>query len=224
MDFNNLALNITDIIFLLIILISVIIGLFRGFAKEALALTGWFISGWLSIKYYGLLATNLRNFITPQILADAISFGIIFLILILLSTLITQIVSKNIQNSLLSPIDKFMGMIFSIIRSVLILSIITIFLEKSIWQEKDIPEWVSNSHTYNLITLVNNFIVTLLPKDIFNINSDLLKIENIIEDQNLFSDQIINNVDSSDGSYTPSDSNQLNDLNNRETNINNENN
>ena len=78
MDFNNLALNITDIIFLLIILISVIIGLFRGFAKEALALTGWFISGWLSIKYYGILATNLRNFITPQILADAISFGIIF--------------------------------------------------------------------------------------------------------------------------------------------------
>ena len=224
MNFNNLALNIPDIIFLLIILISVIIGLFRGFAKEALALTGWFISGWLSIKYYEILATNLRNFITPQILADAISFGIIFLILILLSTLITQIVSKNIQNSLLSPIDKFMGMIFSIIRSVLILSIITIFLEKSIWKEKNIPEWVINSHTYNLITLVNNFIVTLLPKNIFNINSDLLKIENIIEDQNLFSDQIINNVDSSDGSYTPSDSNQLNDLNNRETNINNENN
>ena len=58
MGFNNLALNITDIIFLLIILISVIIGLFRGFAKEALALTSWFISGWLSIKYYGMAFTN----------------------------------------------------------------------------------------------------------------------------------------------------------------------
>ena len=32
----------------------------------------------------------------------------------------------------------------------------------------------------------------------------------------LISDQIINNVDSSDGSYTPSDINQMNELNDTE--------
>ena len=56
MDINDLIINMTDIIFVLILFISLLIGLSRGFVKEALALTGWFLSGLLAIKYYKTLA------------------------------------------------------------------------------------------------------------------------------------------------------------------------
>ena len=224
MDINDLIINMTDIIFVLILFISLLIGLSRGFVKEALALTGWFLSCLLAIKYYKTLAIHLNDLITTQILADAISFGIIFLLLVIITTLITHIISKNIQNSLLSPIDKIFGIIFSLVRSILIISIITIFLEKNIWKEKSIPNWIINSHSYKIINTINNALITFLPKNILEINYDLLKLENITGNQNLISDEIINNVDSSDGSYTPSDSNQIDELNNNETIINNESN
>ena len=140
MDLNNITNNLTDIILLLILIVSFFIGYSRGFIKESLALSGWILSGWISINYYALLAIHIRKLINHQIIADAISFGALFLSIVILTTIITHIISSNIKNSLLSPLDKLLGIIFSIIRSLLIISIISIGLQQTIWEEKSIPE------------------------------------------------------------------------------------
>ena len=214
MDFNDITINLTDIIFFFIIVISFFIGFFRGFIREAFALTGWFVSGWVAIKYYKLLALHIREFINPQILADAISFGVIFLIIIVLAIFVTNILAKNIQNSLLAPLDKLLGIIFSIIRSFLIISIISICLEQTIWKEKPFPTWITESNSYTFIKSINKIIIKFIPDDAFSLNSESINIENIIDNSNLFTNQDTNNVDSSEGSYTPSDRNQMEELNN----------
>jgi len=115
MDLNNISNYITDIIFLFILIISIFIGYTRGLVKEALALFSWILSGWISIKYYNLLTIHIREYINPNIIADAISFGALFVSVIILTTIITHIISTNIQNSLLGPLDKILGIVFSIL-------------------------------------------------------------------------------------------------------------
>tara|TARA_B100000686_G_scaffold72987_1_gene78708 strand:+ start:448 stop:1113 length:666 start_codon:yes stop_codon:yes gene_type:complete len=221
MDLNN---NITDIIFLLILIVSFFIGYSRGFIKESLALLGWILSGWIAINYHSLLTIHIRQLINPQIIADAISFGVIFLSVVILTTLITHILSNNIKNSLLGPLDKLLGIIFSIIRSILIISIISIGLQQTIWKDKSIPEWIKNTYSYSIIDPINKLIIKFIPNQTLTFNSNSLNIKNIIDNKDLISNEIINNVDSSDGSYTPSDVNQMNELNNTETMEINENN
>jgi len=216
MDLNNITINLTDIIFLLILIISFFIGYARGFVKESLALSGWVLSGWIAIKYYNLLTIYIRKFINPQIIADAISFGTLFLSTVILTTLVTHFISINIKNSLLSPLDKILGTIFSIVRSILIISIISIGLQQTIWKEKPIPEWIINTYSFSIINPINKFIVKFLPDKTFSFDSNSLNIKNMMINDDLISDQIINNVDSSDGSYTPSDINQMNELNDTE--------
>ena len=217
MDLNNISNNITDIVFLLILIISIFIGYARGLVREALALFGWMLSGWVSIKYYNLLTIYVREYINPQIVADAISFGALFLSIIIITTIITHIISKNVQNSLLGALDKILGIIFSIIRSLLIIAIISIGAQQTIWKDKPIPEWIQNTYSYKVINSINEIIVKFIPDQTFLFDAKSLNIKNIIKNEDLFSDQIINNVDSSDGSYTPSDINQMNELNNEET-------
>jgi len=103
MEFNNININILDIILFLGILISLIIGYSRGFVKEALSIINWLLAAWLAFKYYSDLKTITLSFIETNIIADAISFGILFLFSIIILTILSNLFSKNIKNSLLAP-------------------------------------------------------------------------------------------------------------------------
>ena len=83
---------------------------------------------------------------------------------------------------------------------------------------------LKNTYTYSIIDPINKLIIKFIPNQTLTFNSNSLNINNIINNKYLIPNQIINNVDSSDGSYTPSDSNQLDELNNNEIIINNESN
>ena len=80
MEFNNININMLDIILFIGILISLIIGYSRGFVKEALSIINWLLAAWLAFKYYSDLKTITLSFIETNIIADAISFGILFLV------------------------------------------------------------------------------------------------------------------------------------------------
>ena len=217
MDFNNITINLCDIIILLIILASIFIGYSRGLAKEALALLGWIISGWATIKYYSVISILIRNYISPQIIADAIAFGILFLAIIIMTTIITHIISKNIQNSLLSPIDKIFGIIFSICRAILIISVISIFANQTIWKEKSIPSWFKDSYSYPFINKINKIIIKFIPNEIFSFNKDSLNLNKILIEEKLFSNIPTDDLTKPEGSYTPSETEEMNKLNNSES-------
>jgi len=217
MDFNNININLFDIIIIFIIFVSIFIGYSRGLAKEALALLGWIISGWASIQYYNDISILIKNYITPQIIADAIAFGILFLTFIILTTIITHIISKNIQNSLLSPIDKIFGIIFSISRTILIISFISIFLSQTIWKEKAIPSLFKDSYSYTFINEINKIIIKFMPNEIFSFKKDSLNLNKVLIEEKLFSNMPTDDSKKPEGSYTPSEIEKMNKLNNSES-------
>ena len=96
MEFNNININMLDIILFLGILISLIIGYSRGFVKEALSIINWLLAAWLAFKYYSDLKTITLSFIETNIIADAISFGILFLFSIIILTILSNLFSKNL--------------------------------------------------------------------------------------------------------------------------------
>ena len=217
MDFNNITINFCDIIILFIILASVFIGYSRGLTKEALALLGWIISGWGTIKYYGDISIVLRNYISPQIFADALAFGILFLTIIIITTIITHIISKNIQNSFFSPIDKIFGIIFSICRTILIISFISIFANQTIWKEKIIPSWFKDSYSYTFIDEINKIIIKFIPNEFFSFNKNSLNLNKILIEKKLFSNIPSDDSKNPEGSYSPSEIKEMNKLNNLES-------
>ena len=81
MEFNNI--NLLDIILFIGIFVSLIIGYTRGFIKEILSIINWLLAAWIAFNYYADLKTITINFIKSNIIADAIAFGILFLLSII---------------------------------------------------------------------------------------------------------------------------------------------
>ena len=152
MEFNNI--NLLDIILFIGIFISLIIGYTRGFIKEILSIINWLLAAWIAFNYYSDLKTITINFINSNIIADAIAFGILFLLSIITLTILSNFISKNINNSLLAPIDKIIGMTFGIIRAILLIIVLFIAGNQTIWINNTLPKLIYNAYSYPTIVSI----------------------------------------------------------------------
>ena len=222
MDFNNLNINALDIIILISVLISIIIGYSRGLIRESFSIFNWLFASWLSFKYYSNLKIILKDLISPEIIVDALSFGLIFLTVIISLSMISNYISKNIKNSLLRPIDNILGMIFGFLRAFILVLVLVIAGNQTIWKNNTIPSLLSKAYSYPIIVLGIAFLEKFFPNEILSFDYESLdikklKLNNIIDKNKLFEEPPIKKNDVNEGAYTPAEREQMNRLNNIET-------
>jgi len=222
MDFNNLNINALDIIILISVLISIIIGYSRGLIRESFSIFNWLFASWLSFKYYSNLKIILKDLISPEIIVDALSFGLIFLTVIISLSMISNVISKNIKNSLLGPIDNILGMIFGFLRAFILVLVLVIAGNQTIWKNNAIPSLLSKAYSYPIIVLGIAFLEKFFPNEILSFDYESLdikklKLNNIIDKNKLFEEPPIKKNDVNEGAYTPAEREQMNRLNNIET-------
>ena len=223
MELNNININLLDIILFVSIIVSLFIGYSRGFIKETLSIINWLLAAWLAFKYYSDLKTITINFIDSNILADAISFGILFLFSIITLTFLSNFISKNIKNSLLAPLDRLLGIVFGIIRAILLIILVFIAGSQTVWVNNTTPTWIYKSYSYPIIISITNNLKNILPNDFFAIdikaiNINKLNINELMEKNKLFDEPEVNINIENESSYTPAEIEQMNRLNNIETN------
>ena len=222
MEFNNININLLDIVLFISIVISLIIGYIRGFVKETFSIFNWLLSAWIAFKYYSDFKTLTASLIKSNIIADAISFGILFLFSLITLTFLSNFISKNIKNSLLAPLDKILGMVFGIVRAILLITLIFIASNQLIWLNNTLPKWVNNSLSYPIIISIINNLKNILPNDFFAIDIKAINIPNLnindfIDKNKLFDEPQVKNDIENESSYTPAEREQMNRLNNIET-------
>ncbi|MDB9761923.1 CvpA family protein [Alphaproteobacteria bacterium] len=222
MDFNNLNINALDIIILISVLISMIIGYSRGLIRESFSIFNWLFASWLSFKYYSNLKIILKDLISSEIIIDALSFGLIFLTVIISLSMISNVISKNIKNSLLRPIDNILGMIFGFFRAFILVLVLVIAGNQTIWKNNTIPSLLSKAYSYPIIVLGIAFLEKFFPNEILSFDYESLdikklKLNNIIDKNKLFEEPPIKKNDVNEGAYTPAEREQMNRLNNIET-------
>ena len=222
MDFNNLNINILDIILLLSIIISIIIGYARGFIKELFSVFNWLFSSWFAFKYYTDLKIILRDFLSPEILANALSFSLLFLFIFIIIMFLSNFISKNIKNSLLGPIDKILGMFFGLLRALILILVLVIAGNHTIWTNNTIPSLLSKAYSYPMIIIGITYVEKFMPNEILSfdyeeIDIKKLNLKSIIDKNKLLNEPPIKKNEENEGSYTPAEREQMDRLNNIET-------
>ena len=119
-----------DYFFIFIILLSLLVGCFRGFTRELFSLVGWVFAFYFANLFTGYLL-QFVSFEFGEHVNFIIIYMSIFIIILLLATLLATIFNKLIKNIGLGFLNVIIGGIFGLMRGVLISFIIIFLVEKT---------------------------------------------------------------------------------------------
>ncbi len=168
---------IVDILVLAVLLISALIAFLRGFIREILTVTG--VIGGLAAAYAGgpLLIPHMRGWlgvkegeepgklfdIVPyDIVADALAYGAIFIVVVILLSVASHFLAEGARNLGLGAVDRTLGFVFGLARGVLLLGLF--YLPVHFFIDKDTKEaWFSTSRTHFYLEKTAEVLAELVP-------------------------------------------------------------
>ena len=119
-------INWIDIIFIILLLGMVYKGLKTGVGGQVIALIGWFVLVFLSIKYYSVASEALFGFLLQK-WAKPLSFFVISAVIFTAIKLLER-VFNIISGEDLAPIEKIMGAVVAVVRAAIFCGVIGILL------------------------------------------------------------------------------------------------
>lgn len=151
-------LTVVDYLIVLVVLVSVIISLIRGFVREALSLATWIAAVWVTYAFTGKLSEALVSYIPNNGLRTGLSIIALFLVTLAIGTAIGYVVNKFVSKSGLSGLDRLVGLLFGGARGLLIITLgiiginLTSLSQSTSWQTsaflpyfKPATDWMSKS-------------------------------------------------------------------------------
>ena len=127
-----LGLNIADWFILIVLIASGIISFARGFTKEFLSLFLWLAAFIAAISLEYLATPKINEFIGNEEISKIISYIVVFVIFIFIGGMIIKFISKLIKWSGASGFDRFLGVVFGLMRGSIVLFVIFLLLPSGI--------------------------------------------------------------------------------------------
>jgi len=157
-----------------VLLISGVISLVRGFVHEMLSHAGWVVSGLAA--YWGVervpaVRGLAHQYIHNDLLADIAAGAVIFLVCLVVLSFLTHAVARRVQNSALGSTDRALGFVFGLVRGLILCSLaymVVIWLTAAPAQSGPpaAPDWLKGAKALPLVKLGADFIQSLLPEQI----------------------------------------------------------
>jgi membrane protein required for colicin V production len=133
-------MNVADALILLVIAISALISLRRGFTREAFSLAAW-VAAFIVARLFGPgLELMLENSIETPSVRMATAFGLLFAATLVVGALINHLLGELVRVTGLSATDRLFGMAFGAVRGVVLVVVLVaigghVFAADAWWRE-----------------------------------------------------------------------------------------
>lgn len=121
-------MNGFDLVVMVIVLFCLVRGAFKGLIREVAGIVAVMAGFYGAITYYPLPAPFLAGFIETDSIRYLISFGVLFVGIVVLVNLLAAIIRKLLQLVFLGWVDRTFGLIFGTAKGLLIVSVAFILL------------------------------------------------------------------------------------------------
>lgn len=132
---------VADLFFLAIVVISAVIGLFRGLLREALSLAAWILAFVVAYRYGPMAAGHLEAYISVPSVRLATAYAVLFLATLIAGAIVNYFVGRMVKATGFTGTDRTLGLLFGAARGVVLITIgimlarLTVVHEDPWWQE-----------------------------------------------------------------------------------------
>jgi membrane protein required for colicin V production len=150
---------VLDWIFLGVLLLSMMLGAWRGLIYEVMSVLNWLVAfvlaQWLGSDVGRYLSAGMS-----EVLRFAIGFVIVFVIAALIGGLLVWVLTKWVESSGMRRVDRAMGAGFGLLRGVILLLAVSVVIEMS---PMKVSDWWRHAYSGGLSVSVLKGIKPMLP-------------------------------------------------------------
>ena len=159
-----MPITFLDLILLVVMLISAMLAMIRGFMREILSIAAWAIAAIATIYSYAKLLPLAKSYFNNDIVAAAAVIGGVFLGTLLIVSVLTVRISDAILDSRVGALDRTLGFLFGLARGLLIVVVAFLFFDWLV-PAKSQPIWVQDAKSKVVLQSTGDWLKSLLPDD-----------------------------------------------------------
>src|SRR5258705_10478494 len=159
-----MPITILDIILLVVMLISGLLAMIRGFMREILSIAAWAAAAVATLSLYSGLLPFAKQYFNNDIVAAAAVIGGVFLGTLLIVSVVTIRVSDMILDSRVGALDRTLGFLFGLGRGLIIVVVAFLFFDWLV-PAKSQPAWVQSAKSKVVLDSTGAWLKSLLPDD-----------------------------------------------------------
>ena len=160
-----MPITFLDLILLVVMLMSAMLAMIRGFMREVLSIAAWAVAALCAIYFSARFAPLVKSYFnlgdTPsQIIAAAA----LFLLTLLVVSVITVRISDMILDSRVGALDRTLGFLFGLGRGLLIVVVAFLFFDWLV-PARSQPAWVQTAKSKVVLQSTGDWLKAMLPDD-----------------------------------------------------------
>jgi len=159
-----MPITLLDVILLVVMLISGLLAMIRGFMREVLSIAAWIIAALVTLYAYPRLLPIAQGYFSSNTVATAATVGATFLVTLLLVSILTVRISDLVLDSRVGALDRTLGFLFGLGRGLIIVVVAFAFFAWLV-PERSQPEWVRGAKSKVVLQGTRDWLMTMLPDD-----------------------------------------------------------
>jgi membrane protein required for colicin V production len=160
----SMPITLLDLILLVVMLISGLLAMIRGFMREILSIAAWALAAVAGIYAYAKLLPLVKGSFGSDLVAAAVTVGGAFLLTLLIVSIVTVRVSDMILDSRVGALDRTLGFVFGLARGLIIVVVAFLFFSWLV-PDRGQPEWVRNAKSRVVLQGTGQWLMSMLPDD-----------------------------------------------------------
>jgi membrane protein required for colicin V production len=160
----QMPITLLDIILLLVMLVSGLLAMIRGFMREILSIGSWGVAALVTLYSYPRVLPLAKQYFASDSVAAAVSAGGIFLGTLLIVSIITARISDMVLDSRVGALDRTLGFLFGLARGLVIVVVAFLFFAWLV-PDRSQPEWVRSAKSKLVLQNTGQWLMSMLPDD-----------------------------------------------------------
>ena len=153
-----------DIILLVVMMISALLAMVRGFMREVLSIVSWIAAAGVTLYSLKRLLPVAKQYINNDTVASVVVVAGVFVGTLVVVSVITVRISDMILDSRIGALDRTLGFLFGLARGLLIVVVAFLFFTWLV-PDKQRPDWVTGAKSRVVLQGTGDWLMSLLPDD-----------------------------------------------------------